>query len=88
MDDALHGRARLVADRVGQLGGRDLGLGDARHELPRDRIGGIVAPDQVEHLGRQRDRHRLRRRREARIWLHEPLALEGLQRAQRVHGGG
>ena len=87
MHDALDRRARLVADRVGQLLGRDLGLGDARHELARDRIGRIGAVDQPQHLGRDGDRHRLGGLRQPRIGRDEPLAFQGLQGAQGLHGG-
>jgi hypothetical protein len=60
MHDPLDRRARLVADRVGELLRRDLGLAHIGHELPRDRIvRQIAAVDQADHLGRDRDRHRL-----------------------------
>jgi hypothetical protein len=63
VDDALHRRARLVADRIGlSSSGRDLCLLRARHELAaRSDRGRRCAIDQQRHLRRERDRHRLRR---------------------------
>ena len=88
MDDAFYGRPSLVADRVGQLAWRDLGLGAARHELPRDRIVGQArAVDQGDHLRRDGDRHRLRGVLQPRIGRQEALALESFQGTQRRHGG-
>ena len=68
--------------------GDDLGLGGAGHELAGDRIvRGIGAVDQRQHLGRDGDRHRLRGRRQARVGRQQPLAFEGVERAQGLHGG-
>ena len=78
VDDALHRRARLVADRIGELFRRDPGLGGRGHKLARDRVVWHIAPvDQRQHFGRQRDRHGLRRRREQRVGQDQPFAFEG-----------
>jgi len=86
--DAFDRRAGLVADRVGEFLGRDHGLGGRRHELARDRIAGDVAPvDQRQHFGRERDRHGLRGGRKPRIGRDQPLAFQGIERAQGGHCG-
>jgi hypothetical protein len=55
--------------------------------LPRDRIAGVGTIDQPEHLGRDRDRHRLRRLGEPRIGLDQAFALQRLEGSQGLHGG-
>ena len=89
MDDAFYGRAGLVADRVGQFGGRDFGLLPARHELPRDRVvREIRAIDQRRHLRGDGDRHRLRGVLQPRIGRQQALAFKVVQGTQRRHDGG
>jgi hypothetical protein len=87
VNDALHRRARVIADRVGQFVGRHLGLLGAGHELPGNRIvRHIAAIDQRQHLRCERDRHGLGSLRQARIGRHQAFAFQVLEFAQGRHG--
>ncbi len=87
MHDALDRRARVIADRVAELLGRDLGFPRARHELLGDRVVRDLSPiDQSGHLGCDGDGHGFGSRLEPRVGRHQPLAVQGLERAQRLHG--
>ncbi len=53
MHDAGNGTMRLIADGVGELGGRHLQLAGVGQELPCDRIIGIGAVDERRNLRRE-----------------------------------
>ncbi len=56
MDEAGQRRPAFVADRVGLVVRRGVEFGGARHELRRDRIGGVGGVDQRRHLVGHGDR--------------------------------
>ena len=60
MHDAPDRRVRVVADRIGSLVFAMLELGEGRHELPGDRVIGLVCVDEPGH--RRRDGESVARR--------------------------
>jgi hypothetical protein len=55
--------------------------------LARDRVRRVGAFDQVEHLGRDGDRHRLSGGGEPRVGRDQSFALQRLEGPHGLHGG-
>ena len=86
MHHAFDRAERIVGDRIGAFFLFLLELARIGHELPRDRIVGIIAVDQIRH--RRRERHRITRRHFGKrielVARHQRLGAKLVDRAQCV----